>query len=280
MPLYMDIHKNVRDTTPEEVAAAHEADVRAQGAFNVRYLRWWFNRELGSIYCLVDAPNQSAAIDVHRTAHGLLPDEIIPIEPGVANDMLGPDEHGPAVREDPPERISADTAFRTIVFTDLEESTPLNRRLGDDAYVEVLRTHDELMAHCLAAHGGNRVKHTGDGLMASFASVTKAVQCTIEMQKSLLQYRQSRSDVALRARMGAAAGEPVQRDQDLFGATVALASRLCAEAEPDQIIVPGVVRDLCMGKDFLFANLGERTPRGFDEPVRLYAVRWDAGERP
>lgn len=270
----MDIHKNVRDTTPEDVAAAHQADVAAQDAFGVKYLRWWFNRELGSIYCLVDAPNADAAIEVHRHAHGLLPDEIIPIEPGDAESFIGSDEHGPAVREDPVGRINTDTVFRAIVFTDLEDSTPLNQRLGDDAYVELLRTHDELMATCLSSHGGMRVKHTGDGLMASFVSVAKAVQCMIDMQQALLRHNESQADPALRARMGAAAGEPVEHNNDLFGATVALAARLRDYATPTQIVVASVVRDLCIGKGFAFQSLGDVLLKGFDEPMRVYEVRW------
>lgn len=274
MPLYMDIHKNVHDTTPEDVAAAHHQDVLTQGASGVRYLRWWFNRDIGSIYCLVDAPSADAAVEVHRQAHGLLPDEIIPIEPGDVEGIIGPDEYGPAVREDPPDRISTDTVFRAIVFTDLQDSTPLNTRLGDDAYVELLRTHDALMADCLGTHGGMRVKHTGDGLMASFASVAKAVQCMIDMQQSLLAYNESQRDAVLRVRMGSAAGEPVEHNNDLFGATVTLAARLRDHATPGQILVAGVVRDLCIGKRFQFDSLGDITLKGFEEPARVFEVRW------
>ena len=173
MPLYMDIHRNISGT-PHELADAHHVDLATQDQYNVKYLRWWFNDELKSVYCLVEAPNTDAAIKVHQNGHGLVADEIIPVEVGAVNDLIGPDEHGPAVREDPPGTISADTAFRTIVFTDLEDSTPMTERLGDDAYVELLRTHDDLMANCLEANGGLHVKHMGDGLMASFVSVAKA----------------------------------------------------------------------------------------------------------
>jgi class 3 adenylate cyclase len=274
MPLFLDIHKNVKDTTPEDVAAAHHLDVEAQPAYGVKYLRWWFNRDIGSIYCLVDAPNARAAEDVHRAAHGLLADEIIPIEPGDAEGLIGPDEYGPAVREDPVDRISTDTAFRTIVFTDLQDSTPLVQRLGDEAYMELLRTHDELMSGCLDQHSGNRIKHTGDGVMASFSSVAMAVQCMIEMQRALAEHSAARPADALLARMGAAAGEPVSHQGDLFGAAVNLAARLSSHAAPGQIMVAGVVRDLCIGKTFSFADQGELQLKGFPEPVRAYEVHW------
>ena len=273
MPLFMDIHRNFSGT-PHELVEAHNADVATQNPYNVKYLRWWFNDELKSVYCLVEAPNAKAANDVHAASGGLVADEIIPVEAGIVEDLIGPDEHGPAVREDPPGTISTDTVFRTIVFTDLEDSTPLTQRLGDDAYVELLRIHDDLMANCLDANSGLHVKHMGDGLMASFASVTKAVQCMIDMQRALAEHNAARPEAALLARMGAAAGEPVSRGEDLFGTVVNLASRLSSHAQPGQIMVAGVVRDLCIGKTFAFSDHGEVPLKGFGEAVRVFEVQW------
>jgi len=276
MPLFMDIHRNITGTTATDIAQAHHLDVEAQGAYGVQYLRWWFNQEIGSIYCLVRAPSAEAAFEVHKHAHGLVADEIIPVEQGEVDELLGPDEQGPAVREDPPGTISADTAFRTIVFTDLQDSTPLAQRLGDDAYVELLKKHDELMHVCLEQHRGSRVKHTGDGLMASFSSVGPAVQCMIDMQRALAEHNVACPGAQLLARMGAAAGEPVAHQEDLFGAAVILASRLSGRARPGQIIVAGVVRDLCMGKTFSFSDQREMELKGFGEPVRAYEVNWQS----
>ena len=63
-------------------------------------------------------------------------------------------------------------------------------------------------------------------------------------------------------------------EEDLFGTAVQLAARICAHAEPGQILAPIVVRELAAGKRFLFADLGETVLRGFEDPVRLYDVRW------
>ncbi len=274
MPLFLDIHRNITGVTPNDIAEAHRADVAAQDPYNVKYLRWWFNNELGSIYCLVEAPNANAAIEVHQKAHGLVADEIIPVQVGALDDMIGPDGYGPAVREEPPDRISTDTAFRTIVFTDLEGSTDMTQRLGDEAALRLLRAHDEIMHACLEQHGGRRVKHTGDGLMASFTSVARAIECMIAMQGALAAHSEATPEQPLRARMGAAAGEPVSDREDLFGAAVQLAARLCDQARPGQILVAGVVRDLCIGKTFSFQEQGEVQLKGFSEPVRLFEVRW------
>lgn len=274
MPLFLDIHRNITGVTPNDIAEAHRADVAAQDAYHVKYLRWWFNNELGSIYCLVEAPNADAAIQVHEKAHGLMADEIIPVEPGAVDVLIGPDEHGPAVRENPVEQISSDTAFRTIIFTDLEGSTDMTQRLGDEAALRLLHTHDEIMHACLEQHGGRRVKHTGDGVMAAFTSVAQAVECMIAMQAALAAHCEATPDLPLRARMGAAAGEPVSDHEDLFGASVQLAARLCDHAKPGQILVAGVVRDLCIGKTLSFQEHGQVQLKGFSEPVRLFEVRW------
>ena len=78
----------------------------------------------------------------------------------------------------------------------------------------------------------------------------------------------------LSVRVGLNAGEPIEEDGDLFGATVILASRIAAKAEGGEILVADTVRGLCSGKGFFFADRGEFVAKGFEEPVRVYEVRW------
>ena len=86
------------------------------------------------------------------------------------------------------------------------------------------------------------------------------------------------ADEPIRVRIGLNAGEPIAEDDDLFGTAVNEAARITATAEGGEILVSNVVRELAKGKDFLFADRGETTLKGFDEPVRLYELRWrDAG---
>jgi hypothetical protein len=76
MPIYLDLHTIEGGVTASDVAAAHEADLRTQGAYGVNYLRYWVDEQAGKIFCLVDAPDTEAANAVHREAHGLVADEI------------------------------------------------------------------------------------------------------------------------------------------------------------------------------------------------------------
>ena len=87
-----------------------------------------------------------------------------------------------------------------------------------------------------------------------------------------------KSDEPLRVRVGINAGEPIEEDGDLFGATVILASRIAARAEGGEILVADTVRGLCSGKGFLFADRGEFVAKGFEDPVRLYDVSWAGGD--
>lgn len=82
MPLYMDTHHHVEGLTADAVAHAHEADLKTQEKYGVKYLRYWFDDHTGKVFCLVEAPNKEAAIAVHREAHGLVADEIIEVKEG------------------------------------------------------------------------------------------------------------------------------------------------------------------------------------------------------
>lgn len=83
MPLYMDIHKHVDGLAAEAVAGAHRKDLELQDRHDVEYLKYWFNEDEGTVFCLVRAPNREAAARVHRDAHGLVADEIIEVHEGV-----------------------------------------------------------------------------------------------------------------------------------------------------------------------------------------------------
>jgi len=165
-------------------------------------------------------------------------------------------------------------AFRTILFTDMEGSTSLTQRLGDAAAQEVLRTHNTIVRDALKAHAGAETKHTGDGIMASFTSASSALQAAVAIQKALADHNASNPDTAIRVRIGLNAGEPVAEEDDLFGTAVQLAARICAHAEPGQVLLPEGVRHLVAGKRFLFADIGDIALRGFEDPVRLFEVRW------
>jgi class 3 adenylate cyclase len=177
----------------------------------------------------------------------------------------------------------APSGLVTILFTDIEGSTTLTQRLGDAKAQEVLRTHNAIVREALKAHGGTEVKTMGDGFMACFSSATGALECAIAMQRAFAQHnaallRQAQDahtePVEVRIRIGLNAGEPIAEEEDLFGTAVIVAARIAAKAEGGEVLASDVVRQLVAGKGFLFSDRGDMVLRGFEDPVRLYEVRW------
>lgn len=275
MPLYMDIHE-LHGATPEDVAKAHAADVEVQRKYGVDYRKYWFNEKQGKVFCLVHAPSAEAADKVHREAQGIVAEKIIEVQPDVAELFLGSAETNPsgAVLIPGGGVDERDPGVRTIFFTDIVESTMLTQTLGDEKAMSLLDVHNRIVRNALADSGGREVKHTGDGIMACFLSAAAAVKCATRIQNDLARQKKDHPDYPLKIRIGAAAGEPVEQDRDLFGSTVQLAARLCSQALPDQILVSNAITELCLGKGVLFEDLGKIPLKGFAHPIHAHAVVW------
>ncbi len=165
----------------------------------------------------------------------------------------------------------------TILFTDLEGSTAMTQRLGDARAQEIVRAHNTIVRREVSARGGTEVKHTGDGIMATFHSAARAVAAAVAMQHGVRAYNQAHPHASFQIAVGLNAGEPVSEDADVFGSAVQLAARTCAEAKGGQILATNVVRELVYGKGALFADQGAADLKGFDEPVHLFEVSVGAG---
>jgi class 3 adenylate cyclase len=264
--LFLDRH-DMPGVTAAELAAAHSQDVGVQSAHGVRYLTYWFEPESGTVFCLAEGPSKAAVEQVHREAHGQLAGTIIEVEPGPVQSFFG------SLPDHPVGQAYTASAVRAVLFTDICGSTEMTQRLGDDGAVALVREHDAIVRDALTTHDGREVKHTGDGIMASFTSVSSSVESAIVMQRALAE-RGDRADTDLQVRIGISAGEPVSDHDDLFGAAVQLAARLCASAEPRGITVSVAVRELCVGKRFRFEPRGPIMLKGFSEPAHVYEVHW------
>jgi class 3 adenylate cyclase len=190
--------------------------------------------------------------------------------PQADESLIGPHAHVTATPAQP--------AFRTIMFTDITESTKNTQRFGDERAQELVRAHDGIVRDSLRRYGGTEIKHTGDGIMASFATSSSALESAVAIQRAVeARKRESPSADELSVHIGVNAGEPVAEGSDLFGTAVQLARRICDHASEHEILVADVVRQLAAGKNFLFAERGETALRGFEDPVLLYELRWREG---
>jgi len=276
MPIYMDRH-DIKGTTATEVAKNHQKDLEIQDKYGCKALTYWFDEANGTTFCLIEAPRKQALMEMHHEAHGDVPNKIIEVNPDAVTAFLGRIEDPPMPTESPASAGNVpikDSAFRAILFTDMEGFTTITTRLGDSKAMELLRIHDAIIRDVIKTHDGREVKHTGDGFMISFCSASRAVECAISIQRSIASYNKKDPIIPIHLRIGLSAGEPVAEGQDLFGSTVQLAARICAHAEPDQILATHVIARLCSGKKLPFSDQGEKTLRGFDQPVWLCEVGW------
>ncbi|MDX2166547.1 MAG: BREX system ATP-binding domain-containing protein [Deltaproteobacteria bacterium] len=164
--------------------------------------------------------------------------------------------------------------LRIILFSDVQGSTALFERLGDAAARAILREHDAIVRGALHRFGGTELKHTGDGVMVSFVSVTSAMDCAIAIQRALAEHNARDPQRSVRVRIGINAGEPIDEDGQLFGTVVNAAARICAQAHAGQILVADVIRSLAEGKDVQFVDHGWVSLRGLPRRYHLFEVPW------
>jgi len=164
-----------------------------------------------------------------------------------------------------------------VMFTDIVDSTPLNQRMGDDAWAEVIAAHRAMVRSCVDEHHGSEVGTQGDGFLVRFDDPDDAARCAIALQRLLLDARADDAR-AVHVRIGIHAGEVVQNDDDLVGRVINLASRVTSAAAADEILVTEPLADHLSGGHPL-VDRGLKTLKGFDQPRHLLALAWhDAHE--
>lgn len=175
-----------------------------------------------------------------------------------------------------PQEQQAAPRIVAVMFTDMVGSTDMTQAKGDQAAQVIVRRHNSIVRAALNEYGGKQVKHTGDGIMASFPSPSAGVQAAVAIQRAVAANNARFPDQELHLRIGINAGEPIVEEEDLFGATVQLAARVCAAAGTDQIVCTNVVRELSGGnKNIGFASRGPQSLKGFSEKISLFEVSWN-----
>ena len=163
-----------------------------------------------------------------------------------------------------------------VMFTDMVGSTAMTQNHGDVAAQQVVRTHDRIVRAALTTYHGKEIKHTGDGIMASFANTANSVSAAIYIQRKTRESNDNNPQMPLGIKIGINAGEPIVENNDLFGTTVQLSARIVDKAGNYEIFVSEVVKGICAGKKYQFKNRGGSDMKGFDEPVMLYEVLWQS----
>ena len=240
MPIYMDVHI-VPGVKAGDVAQAHQKDLLHQEEYGCKAMTYWVDEQRETIFCLLEAPNKEAVEEMHRKAHGLVPNKIIEVKSQLVESFLGriydPTE---AVISDDGLKIFSDPSFRILLVTKITDPILLQYKLGDEKANELLNRHNNIIRKNLPLYGGREVEHGGTGFIISFASAAKAVSCALVIQKEMLDYD---ADI-IGFRMGINAGEPVEKSNKLFGDTIQLAANMCTIAKDFQVAIASPVKEL------------------------------------
>ena len=170
----------------------------------------------------------------------------------------------------------ADDGTVTIVFTDIVDSTVTIARLGDRAWVEVIRRHNKVVEEVTAAHGGAVVETQGDGSLLAFSSARQAVACALAIQRAI---EQTFTDLAapIRVRIGIHTGDAIKEAEHFYGTTVHYAARVASHALGGEVLVSSAVRELVLGStpDVTFLEVREVDLKGIAGRHRLFAIAPD-----
>jgi class 3 adenylate cyclase len=173
-----------------------------------------------------------------------------------------------------PVEVATATSGRVavVMFTDTVASTAVADQLGDAAASRQRRVHDRIVADAVVASDGTIVKLLGDGTLAHFPTATAALRAGADVLGAVRAYNEDALDTPLAVRIGLNAGEPIEEDGDLHGASVNLAARVCAFADGNTLLLTAAVRHLAAGKGFRFRDRGLVSMKGFAEEMQLYEL--------
>ncbi len=194
----------------------------------------------------------------------------------LAGNKEAPHELDPALHEWNKPKAPEDPEKEVVVmFTDIVGSTAMTHEKGNLAAQEVVRAHNRVVRDALAKTSGKEIKHTGDGIMASFENVTNSLRSTQQMQLMIGMHNAQTPDVPLHVKIGINAGRVLMEEQDLYGVTVQMAARIVDKAKSEQIMVSDTVYGLAQGGNWRFATRGPFYLKGIEGPAYLKEFVWD-----
>lgn len=213
MPIFMDRHDVSDSVTAENVAELHQKDLKIQHEFGCRGLTYWFDDLRKTAFCLIEAPGEESIKEMHDHAHGEVPHRIIEVDPAIVESFLGRIED-PVNAKNTRLNIINDPAFRIIMAVEPEFYS--FRLVHESCKIGVDETARRFE--------GRIVTHKEDRFLASFISVSKAIECALEIQDSC---KEGKDKFPANLAIGLSAGVPVTQQNSLFEDTVNLAKNMC-----------------------------------------------------
>lgn len=244
MPIFMDRH-NIPGISAEHVAQAHQMDLKVQDQYGCKALTYWFDETSGIAFCLVEAPEKQAVIDMHNNAHGLIPNQIIEVERNLVKSFLSritdPKTSSDLESIKP---IINESGFRVIVSIELKNPELLILERTNYEIDRFLSYYNNLVGKSIYSFEGMEIKDEWGSKIISFVSLKKAIKCAIKIQDNLRDYTNKKFDNKTYVSVGITAGAPVTKKNDLFRDAIDLAKRLSFITSYQTILMSSSVRNI------------------------------------
>ena len=236
MPIYMDFHDLPDGVTAAHVAEMHQADLKIEHKYNCRGLTYWCDEKRQTAFCLIEAPNEQAIVDLHQKAHGAVPQRIIEVNDTIVESFLGRIED-PKKSKNTKLNIINDPAFRTLMVVELKRN--VLRKNGLETLNAATRGYSKSITSIVSKHNGRIVRENLNTYLISFNSVTNAIESAIEINQ-LYNYVIT-PDLVFK--IGISAGIPVTKNDKIFEDTIKRADYLSFIAH-EKICISQEVREL------------------------------------
>lgn len=273
MPLFLDIHNLDQDLPPlEDIFEMHKIDLEEASKLNADVPKYYINYDSNMAFCVIDANSKDDAEHIHNRT--LAPDKIIEVDPLMLDMFLGAgsvNEYDAATIGGSGKESKLDPGERIILFTDLVGSTEMTHRLGDKNAMVLLRKHNSIIRNGLKVNEGREIKHTGDGIMASFLDADKALDFSNRIKEDFSDLNK-KNDFGenLKIKVGLHSGFPVEENNDLFGTSVQVAARVCDHASANETLLTSTAKERCKNKNHNIQRSDNANFKGVSEEISIY----------
>jgi AraC-like DNA-binding protein len=240
MPIFMDRHDVSETVTAEHIAHLHQQDLKIQDQFGCKGLTYWFDEKRKTAFCLIEAPDAAAILQMHNHAHGQVPHRVIEVDPSIVESFLGRIED-PEKAKNTELNIINDPGFRSIMVITVKR---LSLVQNDSApFSSSLQNYYNAVLNLLNAYEGKPVKQGENYFLVSFKSVSNAVRAAFDIQLRFKDLRNEINDNKLLLKIGLSAGVPVTEKKLIFEEAIKLAERMCKIVK-GEIIISSEVKEL------------------------------------
>jgi len=241
MPLFLDLHHLPEGITAAHVAEMHQADLDLEHKYNCRGLTYWCDEKRKTAFCLIEAPNKEALIELHENAHGAIPTQIIEVNDTIVESFLGRIED-PEKSKNIRLNIVNEPAFRTLLVVKIKHK--ILRTSAIPTLKAALRGYAQSIKAATSEYKGRLVKQEANTFLMAFDTVTNAIHCGIKIEDA---YHDGITP-DLEFKIGISAGTPVTEKEHIFEDTIKLSDYL-SDVAKGSFSITEMVNDLYEGEN-------------------------------